>query len=150
MTTVAVVIPSPGRAELFEICLPSIMEGIDTPDELFVVFQGGRNPELEATVRTRFPAATVIWASNRGASAARNTGAAHARSDVIAFIDDDCRADPHWLRRHRHLFFSRPDVGIAGGQVIAEQSQESNGVILAVQNSPHGYEIQHAQIRWED
>jgi GT2 family glycosyltransferase len=117
------------------------MEGIDTPDELFVVFQGETNPELEATVRTRFPGAAVLWASNRGASAARNTGAGRARSDVIAFIDDDCRADSHWLKRYRQLFFDRPDVGIAGGQVIAERSQPSNRVLLAVQDSPHGYEI---------
>lgn len=35
--------------------------------------------------------------ANRGVAANRNTGAAHAKAPLVAFLDDDCIARPDWL-----------------------------------------------------
>lgn len=53
----------------------------------------------------------VVAAEPRGVSAARNLGLGHARGDVIAFPDDDCRYAPQALERVTHLFAADPGMG---------------------------------------
>jgi GT2 family glycosyltransferase len=40
----------------------------------------------------------IVGAPHGGPAAARNAGAREARGDFLAFTDDDCVADPGWLR----------------------------------------------------
>ena len=44
----------------------------------------------------------------------RNMGAARAKGDVLAFIDDDAYADPRWLE-HAVVYFSDETIGAVGG-----------------------------------
>jgi glucosyl-dolichyl phosphate glucuronosyltransferase len=53
----------------------------------------------------------------KGLSAARNTGIAAARGDVIAFLDDDAYAEPEWLEE-LIVPFSDPLVAGVGGWVV--------------------------------
>jgi glycosyltransferase involved in cell wall biosynthesis len=54
-----------------------------------------------------------------GLSGARNTGLRHARSDVVAFLDDDAVAEPGWLAALlRH--YADPRVLGVGGLVLPE------------------------------
>src|SRR5204862_8289715 len=39
----------------------------------------------------------LIRTENRGLAAARNTGLEAASGPIVAYLDDDCRPDPHWL-----------------------------------------------------
>jgi glycosyltransferase involved in cell wall biosynthesis/GT2 family glycosyltransferase len=50
----------------------------------------------------------------RGAVGARNLGAFHARGDVVAFTDDDCRPLPDWLANARRYFDDPEVVGVEG------------------------------------
>ncbi len=52
----------------------------------------------------------------RGASGARNTGVAASRGSVIAFLDDDARADPGWLEALLAPY-ARDDVAGVGGLI---------------------------------
>ncbi|MDX6597661.1 MAG: hypothetical protein QOE87_1548 [Gaiellales bacterium] len=72
--------------------------GIQSPkaDEVVVVID--HNAELLERARRELPCAVVIPnRERRGLSGARNTGVQHARSDVVAFLDDDARAQLGWL-----------------------------------------------------
>ena len=44
----------------------------------------------------------------------RNMGAARAKGDVLAFIDDDAYADPRWLE-HAVVYFADETIGAVGG-----------------------------------
>jgi GT2 family glycosyltransferase len=52
-----------------------------------------------------------------GHSAARNAGVRHARGEIVAFIDDDARADSKWLKALVSAY-ERDGVWCAGGKVI--------------------------------
>jgi GT2 family glycosyltransferase len=49
-----------------------------------------------------------------GLSRARNTGARHARGDIVAFLDDDTTVDPGWLHAIVAEFADRSVVAVAG------------------------------------
>jgi len=54
----------------------------------------------------------------QGASFARNTGAHHALSPLLCFMDDDAVADKDYLERIVKFFEERPDAGGLGGRII--------------------------------
>src|SRR5690349_19989073 len=52
--------------------------------------------------------------SLRGAHGSRNTGACHARSVLIAFLDDDTVAHPGWLGHIASQFSDRASSCVGG------------------------------------
>lgn len=57
---------------------------------------------------------------NRGAAAARNTGARAAKAPHIAFIDDDCIAESEWADALLAKFATQPEAALAGEVTIGE------------------------------
>ncbi|MFF5077218.1 glycosyltransferase family 2 protein [Actinoplanes sp. NPDC000266] len=75
------------------------------------------NAALFERASAAFPGVTVLENTfARGASGNRNTGAFHARSELIAFLDDDTVAHPGWLGHLASQFGDRGVVG-AGGSI---------------------------------
>jgi cellulose synthase/poly-beta-1,6-N-acetylglucosamine synthase-like glycosyltransferase len=73
------------------------------------------NPELMALADRELPGVTVVANANlRGASGARNTGAAASRGEVLAFLDDDVVAAPNWLESLMGHFRNPAVVGVGG------------------------------------
>src|ERR1700744_5522832 len=64
--------------------------------EIIVVID--HNPDLLGRARREFTDCRVIAnAGARGASGARNAGAACCQGEIIAFLDDDARSSETWL-----------------------------------------------------
>ncbi len=57
---------------------------------------------------------TVIRTRNGGLSQARNLGAEHASGEIIAYLDDDARPDPHWLNYLAHTFMTTNHAAVGG------------------------------------
>lgn len=71
------------------------------PAELVVVVDG--NPALGDQVHETYGTHDDVTIyendENVGLLESRNTGAEIASDDVVAFLDDDARADPEWIAR---------------------------------------------------
>lgn len=78
------------------------------------------NEGLLTRVRRELPGVlSVANTRTRGASGARNSGAGLARGTVIAFLDDDARADTHWVEALLAAV-ANPEVAGVGGNIQPE------------------------------
>lgn len=97
-------------------CVESLGEQTRPPLETIVVVD--HNDALLARARTAFPGAKVIPNLRpRGLAGARNSGIDAAGGEVVAFIDDDARAEPEWLAELEACFEDPRAVG-GGGALL--------------------------------
>jgi len=93
----------------------------DVADQLIVVID--HNDELLERSLATWPDASVIAnAGDRGLSDARNTGVEIARSELIAFLDDDAAGEPGWLTNLCNPF-NDESVGLTAGRVLPEWAE---------------------------
>jgi len=98
----SIVIPTFQRRDTVADAVRSVAKiNYDGGVEVIVVVDGSTDgtAELLGTLPVPF-AFRVIVQANRGASSARNAGAAAARGDVLLFLDDDMMCAPDILERH--------------------------------------------------
>lgn len=85
------------------------------PDEIVVVVD--HNPGLLDWLDGRLTGVRLLAnAHERGLSGARNTGVEASAGDVVAFLDDDAAADPHWLAALVAEYVD-PGVVAVGGRI---------------------------------
>ncbi|MBE9178309.1 glycosyltransferase [Oculatella sp. LEGE 06141] len=113
----SIVIPTYARPERLAKCLQSLT-CLTYPRDRFevIVVDDGSEPPIEsvaAPFRDRL-ALSLIRQANAGPAAARNTGAAHASGQFLAFTDDDCAPAPDWLEQLRGHFAIAPTALIGG------------------------------------
>jgi mycofactocin system glycosyltransferase len=115
---VSIIVAARGRHMATRACIESLL-ALDYPGEQceIIVVDDASEPPL-AQALAGLPVRLLRQEDNIGQSAARNLAAAEARGELLAFIDNDCVADPAWLRT-LVPYFEEPAVGIVGGRVIA-------------------------------
>ena len=118
----SIIIPTHNRADRLRRCLDSIAT-LDFPQDRFeviVVDDGGSDAleELLALYRAKLQI-SLFKQNHLGPAAARNLGAANASGTYLAFVDDDCRANPDWLSQLSAAFSQSPDAAIGGMTVNA-------------------------------
>jgi GT2 family glycosyltransferase len=105
------------RWELLARAVESVLAE-ETASQLILVID--HNDELLDRSTSTWPQAHVIAnAGERGLSDARNTGVEFAKSDVIAFLDDDAAGEPGWLADLCEPFVEE-SVGLTAGRVLPE------------------------------
>lgn len=93
----------------------SVQQQNMTPLEIIVVID--HNESLRAKAASELDNAIVILSDGQaGLSGARNTGVAHARGRVVAFLDDDAIAEADWLS-HLAGGYDSPRVLGVGGRI---------------------------------
>jgi GT2 family glycosyltransferase len=93
----SVIVPTYRRPERLAACLRALA-ALDYPSDRFeviVVDDGGGATTDGAPAGLDV---TLLSQPHAGPAAARNTGAARARGEYLAFTDDDCAPDAGWLR----------------------------------------------------
>ncbi|HEY2160379.1 MAG TPA: glycosyltransferase family A protein [Solirubrobacteraceae bacterium] len=83
------------------------------PREVIVAVD--RNPELVALASRQLPTVTVVPnREHHGAGGARNSGAAVASGELIAFMDDDAVPSPDWIERIEDCLGEDGVIGVGG------------------------------------
>ena len=115
-TSVVISIYDEKRWDDIAACLRSLDEQTHPPLETIVVVD--HNPALLEKAIAAFPSAQVIANERpRGLAGARNTGTDAAQGKIVAFVDDDARAEPTWLENLAACFADPETVG-AGGALL--------------------------------
>ena len=116
-------------------CLRAIgkLEGVDFET---IVVDDGSTDNTAAIVTADFPEVRLISIPPSGLSAARNTGAAQATGEILAFTDDDCEPDAEWLVRLERAF-QHPEIAAAGGPNLPPPARNPHeAVIRAAPGAP--------------
>ncbi|AGB38814.1 glycosyltransferase family 2 protein [Natronococcus occultus] len=114
MTAVSVVIPTYNRPSFLGGAIRTALDQTHDEVEVIVVDDGSSRPYASETVDEFPPAVTCIeHETNRGLSAARNTGIAAADGEYIAFLDDDDRWATTKLAAQVAALEAAPESGLA-------------------------------------
>jgi GT2 family glycosyltransferase len=93
--SVSVIICTQERPADLRRCLDSLAALCTQPDEVVVV-DNSSGDRATREVCAAYPVSYVVE-ETLGLARARNRGVVEACCDVVAFTDDDCVVDPHWL-----------------------------------------------------
>lgn len=127
--TVSVVMPAyNARAFIVEALNSVLSQGIDSL-EILVVDDGSSDGTAEAAEAFGAPV-KVLRQANAGPAAARNLGLAHARADVIAFLDADDVWLPGKLSAQLTCLAHRPDLGVVYGAFLRWTAQPDGSFLL--------------------
>lgn len=117
MPGVSVIVPTYRRPRALARCLLSLAR-LEYPADRFEVIvvddEGGI--DLEPIIAAGGSNVRLVTASHGGPAASRNTGAAVAHFENLAFIDDDCVAAEDWLSELTRTL-TRDPGSVVGGRV---------------------------------
>jgi len=125
---------SDGESMKVSVCIPATRADglgqairsvcVQTWGEWEAVVLGQGDAAAEAAMRAAMSVAAAgdarvryVHLAGRGLSRARNAALQEARGEVVAFLDDDCEADPAWLETIVSAFTADPTLGVVGGAV---------------------------------
>lgn len=121
---ISVIVPVRNGARSLPALLASLEQQTLPRDrfELIVVDNGSSDATAEVAARG---GATVVSEPVAGRSRARNRGAASAATNLYAFTDADCIADPRWLER---LLACADRAPLVAGEVRLRVSSQPNAI----------------------
>jgi GT2 family glycosyltransferase len=99
----SVVIPTYHRNDLLAKCLDRLAHNVQTlaADRYeVIVSDDGNESTAEDMIRQNYPWVRWVAGPSKGPAANRNNGAKYAQGEWIAFTDDDCLPDIHWLEAY--------------------------------------------------
>ena len=109
---VSIIIPTHNSEKTIELCIDSLVTQTYPRDqfEIIVVDDGSEDRTVDIAKRTGADLVVITEPCFQGK--ARNIGVTHAKSNFLAFIDSDCRANNSWIRTVINEL--KPSCGISG------------------------------------
>jgi GT2 family glycosyltransferase len=133
----SVIVPTCRRTDLLDRCLgslaPGVQAGFPAPDYEVIVSDDDRAGSAREMIRASHPWAAWTAGPGRGPAANRNHGARQASGEWLAFIDDDCVADPGWLGAVAREAAGGPLDVVEGRTIIPDP--KDNPFLHAVENT---------------
>jgi len=115
MRPVSLYIPCYNVERFIARCIEGVLAQTHPLDEILIIDDGCKDETLK--VASKYPVRIVRHPSNRGLSAARNTGFREARNELVAALDADCVADPTWMECLVRNF-DNDATSAAGGKLV--------------------------------
>ncbi|QQQ75700.1 glycosyltransferase [Saccharothrix sp. 6-C] len=102
-------------------CLRALFGDLDYPAEKLqvIVVDNASGDGSAERIRAAAPDAEVVEApTNLGFAGGCNLGVRAARGSVVAFLNNDARPDPEWLREAVRVLRAEPTVGAVASKVL--------------------------------
>ncbi len=117
--SVSVIVANWNRRDLLRACLLSLNQQTFRDFEVIVVDNGSTDGSIELLREPSFQCVRVIQnTENRGFCAANNQGIDAARGALIALLNNDAEAEPHWLERLVAAVENEPGVGMIACKIL--------------------------------
>ena len=111
--TVGVIVCAYNEAPMLSACLHSLLAQTRAPDDILVV-NNASTDDTGAVART-VSGVRVLDEPVKGLVVARETARRHSQTDILAYVDADCRAPISWLERVEARFEGpSPPVAVTG------------------------------------
>ncbi len=108
----SVIIPNWNGLRILPTCLNALRQQTFRDFEIIVVDDASTDDSRTLLARDYPEVRVVTLESNCGFAHAVNTGIRAARGDVIALLNNDTEADPHWLEEIARSLAANPRVGM--------------------------------------
>jgi glycosyltransferase involved in cell wall biosynthesis len=141
---ISVIIPARNGATTLPECLQALstQEDPGEPWEVIVVDDGSE--DNTGAIAAEWDARLIRHSRSRGAGAARNSGLAEARGELIFFTDADCVPTPNWLREMKRPFDNPAIAGCKGIYATAQTELVARFVQLEYEDK---YDLLRTQSR---
>lgn len=115
---ISVIICTHNRANYLGGAIDSLLQQ-DFADFEAIVVDNASSDRTKSVVAERQcdPRLKYLYEPTLGLNVARNTGARNSQSPIIAYLDDDALATPHWLQVIYDAFQANDRLGVAGGKI---------------------------------
>jgi O-antigen biosynthesis protein len=131
---VSVIICSYNGGRTLATCLDSLGK-LNYPSYELILVDDGSTDDT-AYIAAQFPGVRYIHQTNHGLSHARNTGAAAANGEVLAYTDSDCMADVDWLYYLISALLSGNYAGVGGPNVTPPAQNWVQACVAAAPGGP--------------
>ena len=126
---ISVVMPTRDRRELLAEAIASVQAQTYAQWELLVVDDGSTDDTADFLAGIPEPRVRTLRTDGVGVCGARNLGLDAARGDLIAYLDDDNRFDPQWLKAVALTINARPETSVCyGARVFDDEGRVTEGV----------------------
>ena len=119
---ISVVIVTRNRIHKLKRCIFSLLGSTVKPDEILIIDNNSTDTtQVEATeISKKYKRYNIKYFKEKrvGISYARNIGLVKAKSDIIAFTDDDCVVDKDWIKNIILAHSKYPDAIAIGGNTL--------------------------------
>jgi len=132
--SVSVIVCSYNGGKTLAACLDSLGK-LNYPDYEVILVDDGSTDDT-AYIAAQFPSVRYIHQTNHGLSHARNTGAAAAQGDVLAYTDSDCMPDVDWLYYLIGTLVSGDYAGVGGPNVSPPSQTSVQACVAAAPGGP--------------
>ena len=125
--TITVLVPSHRRPQDLRRCLAAVGPQLADGDELLVVYRLG-DYETQVAAQKAWHDTRLVSVADPGVWPAYASGIAAARSEAVAFLDDDAIPMDGWLDALRRRLTQDPSIGAIGGPILNfRDTRTSNG-----------------------
>jgi GT2 family glycosyltransferase len=133
-SALSVVIPTRNRPSLLARCLETVAASVRPHDEVIVVDSSDAGVDVADTAEGF--GARLVRCGRAGASYQRNVGAAEARHELLAFLDDDVRVSPLWAPSLASAFATHPNAAFLTGRVEVPPDQVGYSRPVSIKADP--------------
>ena len=115
---ISVIIPNWNGARYLPTCLDSLRRQTYADFETIVVDNASTDESVALIKRDYAEVRLLRLPSNRGLTGGVNAGIAVARGEIIALLNNDTEADPHWLAELARALAAHPEAGMAASKML--------------------------------